>query len=399
MDDHIAYLKKYCRLCGNRLKDKKRAPPRKETLKAELWLRFRINVDIDREDIHPPFICLACQRMLYRIRNATEPEKIEVSKKLHSWKSHSDENCDCQSKQGKGRPSKKTSEQRKGEEAAAEKNGSDTESGEESEEEQEKMSCMEFSALMQNIGLMDRELAITGAEKLAEEFNFIFLDRENLASGIKSLSSNDKILLTSSIFSQEKEHIKSDISSCCQTYKCLPSLLKVTPHEWTRARNSILSVAINSLCHENIKPVQKAVTSDQLYSLVQPSYISPFMFATNLLAYSVTRSKLALNMYGKLHPAGGNTTVRSWLDNLTMNVPSVPSGDILTAVDNDQVLIKKWTVRKDNRAQISVLTSVCVASVNPDGTLQQNPSLAPRYSVGHKKYLFNIVGACTCFID
>lgn len=123
------------------------------------------------------------------------------------------------------------------------------------------------------------------------------------------------------------------------------------------------------------------------------------MFATNLLAYSLTHSKLALNMYGKLNTAGGNTTVRSWLDNLTMNVPSVPSGDILTAVDNDQVLIKKWTVRKDNRAQISVLTSVCVASVNPDGTLQQNPSLAPRYSVGHKKYLFNIVGACTCFID
>ena len=93
-----------------------------------------------------------------------------------------------------------------GGEAAAEKNGSDTESGEESEEEQEKMSCMEFSALMQNIGLMDRELAIACAEKLAEEFNFIFLDREYLASGIKSLSSNDKILLTSSVFSQEKEH-------------------------------------------------------------------------------------------------------------------------------------------------------------------------------------------------
>lgn len=171
------------------------------------------------------------------------------------------------------------------------------------------------------------------------------------------------------------------------------------PHEWTRARNSFLTVAINSLCHENIKPVQKAVTPDQLYLLVQPSYISPFMFATNLLSYSVTRSKLALNMYGKLHPAGGNTTVWSWLDNLTINVPRVPSGYILTAVDNDQVLIKKWTVRKDNRAQISVLTSVCVAPVNPNGTLQWNPSLAPRCSVGHKKYSSNIVGTWTCFID
>ena len=83
-------------------------------------------------------------------------------------------------------------------------------------------------------------------------------------------------------------------------------------------------------------------------------------------------------MYGKLHPAGGNTTVRSWFDNLTMNVPRVLSGYILTAIDNDQVLIKKWTLIKDNRAQISVLINICVALINPDGTLQQNPSTAPR---------------------
>ena len=66
---------------------------------------------------------------------------------------------------------------------------------------------------------------------------------------------------------------------------------------------------------------------------------------------------------------GEATTVRCWLDNFKMNVPRVHSGDILTAVDNDQVLIKKWTVRKDNRAQISVLNSVCVAPLHADGTL------------------------------
>ncbi|XP_015761189.1 PREDICTED: uncharacterized protein LOC107340345 isoform X3 [Acropora digitifera] len=61
-----------------------------------------------------------------------------------------------------------------------------------------------------------------------------------------------------------------------------------------------------------------------------------------------------------------------------MTVPEFPTGDLLTAIDNDQVLIKKWTVRKDNRAQISVLTSVCVAQISPYGTLQLQPSLAPR---------------------
>ena len=145
-------------------------------------------------------------------------------------------------------------------------------------------------------------------------------------------------------------------------------------------QNSVLTCAIKSLCHENAKPFERAVATDQLYSLVSPSFVSPLLFATNLLAYSVTRSKLALNINGKLHPAGGHSTVRNWLNNLTMTVPEFPPGDLLTAIDNDQVLIKKWTVRKDNRAQISVLTSVCVAQISPYGTLQLlQPGLAPRY--------------------
>ena len=80
-------------------------------------------------------------------------------------------------------------------------------------------------------------------------------------------------------------------------------------------------------------------------------------------------------MYGKFHTAGGITAARTWLNNLTMDVPQVPGGDILVAIDN--VLIKRWTLRKDNRAQISVLTSVCVAPVHRDGTLQWDQSLSP----------------------
>ena len=256
-------------------------------------------------------------------------------------------------------------------------NESDTESGEESETDKEKKSCQEFSALIQNIPLLDRELALACAKELAAQFNLIFLDIENLETSIHCLNSQDKINLTSTIFQLEKENIKRDISSCSQTYKSLPVLLKVTPHTWVHARNSILASAVNALANEKTQPFQKAVSVDQLYSLVQPSFISPLMFASNLLAYSVTRRKLVLNIYGKFHPAGGITTARTWLNNLTMDVPQVPAGDILVAIDNDQVLIKKWTVRKDNRAQISVLTSVCVAPVHPDGTLQWDQSLSP----------------------
>ena len=74
-------------------------------------------------------------------------------------------------------------------------NESDTESGEEIETEEEKNSCQEFSALIENIPLLDRELALACAKELADQFNLIFLDRENLETSIYCLNSQDKINL------------------------------------------------------------------------------------------------------------------------------------------------------------------------------------------------------------
>ena len=85
-----------------------------------------------------------------------------------------------------------------------------------------------------------------------------------------------------------------------------------------------MSHAVSALCHSGIKDVQKTVAVDQLYSLVQPSYVSPFLFGANLLVYSIARSKLAMNIYSKFFPAGASSTVRSWLNRLTMDVQQMP---------------------------------------------------------------------------
>jgi len=81
--------------------------------------------------------------------------------------------------------------------------GSDTESGKENETEHGKDSCQQFRNLMQNIELMDKELALVCAENLSKHFHFIFLDRENMDAGIKNLTVEDRMLITSSIFSSE----------------------------------------------------------------------------------------------------------------------------------------------------------------------------------------------------
>ena len=134
--------------------------------------------------------------------------------------------------------------------------GSDTESGEENETENEMDSCQKFRNLMQNIKVIDKELALVCAENLSEQFHFIFLGRENMDARIKNLTVEDRMLITSAIFNSERENVKSDIASCSHTYKHLPALLQVTPDGWVQARNSVLTCAIKSLCHENAKPFE-----------------------------------------------------------------------------------------------------------------------------------------------
>jgi hypothetical protein len=226
---------------------------------------------------------------------------------------------------------------------------------------------------------LDRELAVVLSRKLSEQFNYVFIDLNDIRGTIDQVSKGTLLDRTGCIFRTQTENVRKDIATCNQTYRNLPGLLTLQPDNWMQARNDVLSCAINAPSQNSAKMVQKSVAVDQLYSLVQPSYVSPFMFAANLLVYSIARSKLATNIYAHILPVGGSSSLKMWLNQLTMEVPKVPSGDVLTAIDNDQVLIKKWTVRKDNRAQISMMTSVCVAEIDPAGGAQKQKSLAPRY--------------------
>ena len=58
---------------------------------------------------------------------------------------------------------------------------------------------------MHNIVLMEKEEAVTCARNLAEDYNFIFLDRDNMLHEINKLSTEDRLLLTSTISAQKRK--------------------------------------------------------------------------------------------------------------------------------------------------------------------------------------------------
>jgi len=70
---------------------------------------------------------------------------------------------------------------------------------------------------------------------------------------------------------------------------------------------------------------------------------------------SVAKHRMVMGICGQLHPAGQYNDLKSWLNDLSTEIPAMPEGEGLTLVDNGQVLLKKWTLRKDNRAQKRIL--------------------------------------------
>lgn len=53
--------------------------------------------------------------------------------------------------------------------------------------------------------------------------------------------------------------------------------------------------------------------------------------------YSIAHSRMAIDIYGKRRPGGQYNIMKSRLNGLSMEIPAMPDGDILTAIDNDQV--------------------------------------------------------------
>ena len=176
MDKHVAFLKN---VCGNSVKNKADVA-KKTAFKRELLEKFNINIDEDSSEIHPEKVCPPCKRLLYRVRESGNAAEISVSRTIEKWTSHVEDNCRCTSGK-KGCQAKK----RVHRELSRGLEENDTESGEEYETETEKNSCLEFKSLIQNIPFMERELA--------ETFNLILLDKENIDSSVSSL--NDRVVV------------------------------------------------------------------------------------------------------------------------------------------------------------------------------------------------------------
>ncbi|KAJ8030711.1 hypothetical protein HOLleu_27195 [Holothuria leucospilota] len=182
---------------------------------------------------------------------------------------------------------------------------------------------------------------------------------------------------------RECENVNKDISDLKSAAYDLNYTANLDLESWVNDRNKVVVGLLKGLAHTrsncnaptDLYRVAKNV--EQIYSLTNPYVVLPLSFSENVLIYSIVQSKLTANVYGLTSPGGSYWTVRNWLKGLSMDPLPTPRGDCLVAFDNDQVIGKSYNVRENNKVKTSIVTSVCVAEVDPDGKLQNESSLRP----------------------
>ena len=70
----------------------------------------------------------------------------------------------------------------------------------------------------------------------------------------------------------------------------------------------ILKRAVEGLSDTGTMPVKKMMAVDHLQSVAKHNFISPIMFGSNLVMYSIARSRMAVDIYGNFIRGVGITS-------------------------------------------------------------------------------------------
>lgn len=118
------------------------------------------------------------------------------------------------------------------------------------------------------------------------------------------------------------------------------------------------------LCVENRCPICHHQRKLRLFlllkicTLISSNIILPFSFCLNLLTYYMSNSKTVCNMYSSAHPAGSYTSVLKLIEHAANPITIPFQHDVITYLDNNQVLARNWKVRYDTKAILSYVTTV-----------------------------------------
>jgi 7-cyano-7-deazaguanine synthase in queuosine biosynthesis len=196
---------------------------------------------------------------------------------------------------------------------------------------------------------------------------------QEICYGIDRLDNEKLSIVAGKIGNNISPELKTDARYVTNNYK---AQVETAPQEWITNRNPVVVSFLKSI-NESASSVQLIHAINAIYFISFSSCIMPFSFAINLLIYFFVRSKQVANVLFRHGPYGSYDSIRGWLDRGAEKPLTPPTGDLVVAFDNDQVLGKSWRVHVSNKMKYSVITSVLYLVCNPLLSLQKHIALSP----------------------
>ena len=169
------------------------------------------------------------------------------------------------------------------------------------------------------------------------------------------------------------------VASSCQD---LISLTNVNQLEWYKERNVIMTKFISGCTGIDIHSTDKKINAvvhiaEQVLHAKNMNAITPFALKRNIVTYSLTRSKIAVQLYGGWESAGSYTTVEKLIKSPSP-INKCPPLDIHVTVDNNQKVGKhSGRIRENAKQPVSICTTVGYIQPQPPTNLQSREDLHP----------------------
>ncbi|XP_063426195.1 uncharacterized protein LOC134709995 isoform X1 [Mytilus trossulus] len=381
---HAIKLEQMCRLCGKNVSTK--YAYNKTRFKVELDELYNIDIEAEPSEVFPSLICRKDSRDLYRYRtwrskNDQSGDSVSNYKtELFDFLPHSDEECNvCIKKKWRTNVKRRKTEHPNESSDMMEGTSSYNKQGDSINDAASQTSFTDDGEEHFPYDLM-KNLMKAISQKNCETKEKIFMDL------IHEMPLCDVELFSYCLGKKVQTYIVEDASSFALQYKDPKAMARFNVKAWLNRRNksiiSFLQGVSNTEFHTDPNELGNELSLargvEQLYMLRCPYLITPISFLLNISVYTLTGSKLAVDIIGNCCPAGHYQTVTSWLREQGTKEPEIPIADLMNVFDNEQVIGRKSAIRPNQKVITSIITNKGVVALHSDQLIQGKADLKPQ---------------------
>ena len=209
----------------------------------------------------------------------------------------------------------------------------------------------------------------------------IIIDISDPVVDLTMLNSKQRQILARSLGLAEQSNIRKELSELKYIYKDISLLRNFDVRRYLSSKNATIKAFLDGLHSQSAtapSAYRLARAIEEMLDICGVGTVQPLHFLESLTLYCMTRSKSALQTLSARTPYPSYHTLQRWLKLLQVQQQvQHPLTSSVYAIDNNQVLQKKWGIKVENKCYSSVTTMVVAFDIHEASSILKDKENAP----------------------